>query len=131
MANVNIETLRQRIHGQAEPVQPMRQQRAEIVGVTAGEIRAACEANPNHALAAVLRRSTRPYPDGHRLYVEKPDLLALLDDAEVVVEESLEDTPAGKVRVVRKTLRAKPAARIPAKTAGSGEPVAASQKSGS
>lgn len=88
----------------------MRVKEAKVSAVTAGEIRAACEANPSHPVAAVYLKAAKPFPDDATLHVEAIDLVALIDGAEVVIEEAVEDD----ARVQRKAIKPKPAKPLPA-----------------
>lgn len=96
----DLEKLRARITGAAQPTEPMAVTAVKVVRITAGELRAACDANPRHPLSAAKRRSVADFPDDQVVYVEQPDLLGIIDDARVVRTETIR----GKTRVVTKTL---------------------------
>lgn len=97
----DLDKLRARITGAAQPTEPMAVTAVKIVRITAGELRAACDANPRHPLSTLKRQSVADFPDGQVVYVEQPDLLAILDDARVVRTETIR----GKTRVITKTLQ--------------------------
>jgi len=118
-----IEQLRARIAGDAQPTDPMRVSRVRIVPVTAGELRAACQANPTHPLAATFAKAVAGFPDGQKVNVEHADLAAVIDNADVATEESIEENLGVRARVVRKTLV--PRSPEPARRAAASAPTPA------
>lgn len=72
--------------GQSTPAeQAMVQHDVQVVGVTAGELRAAAQARPGHALASHFVNAVKGMPDEYTVYVEQPDLQALLQNRQSVI----------------------------------------------
>ena len=95
-----LDELRRRLAESDAKVQPLKVRQAKLVKATAAELIAACEANPDHPVAAIYCKATYRMPPAKQIMVEAVDLEALLDNAEVVTEEVIE----GDARVVRKRL---------------------------
>lgn len=98
---MSVDKLKQRLKDAAEgrdrPVAAMKVKANAAFALTAGELRGACDQNPDHPHAAIFRKASRPFDDSHRLVVDRVDLEALLDDREVVTTE--ERVPHGNTDV--------------------------------
>lgn len=83
-----------------QPIQRVGVREEPTFRITAGELRAACEANPQHPVAAVYRKAAGNLHDDYPLAVERVDLEALLDNKSVKPVTVVENG----VRVTRKQL---------------------------
>lgn len=81
---------------------------AENFPITAGKLRALCAKNPDHPLAKLKVKSVEGFPDNTNVVVERPDLLAIVDNKDINFVTKVETRKiAGgekKVTVVRKQL---------------------------
>lgn len=115
-----LEELRKRMAEDGSAPQGMSVHTAKGMKVTASEIRAACEANPEHPVAKIYGKAAKDRPDDYLLSVEVVDLQALLENREVTTEGGIE----GGVKVTRKKLGPKIAAPEPEKAPAPAKPKA-------
>ncbi len=95
-----LEDLRKRVNQVQEGKVPdptetdvMVTHEARTVGVKVKELREAIESNPEHPVAKVIEKGIRNYNDEETLYMEAPDVQALLEDKDVeIVRDGLKSS---------------------------------------
>lgn len=105
---MSLKDLRDRVAdkaaGREEPSAPMIVRKDAKFKMTAGEMREACEANPEHPLAVTFMNATKGMPDAHQIAVDLVDLSAVLENRMVGVDETTAEHRGQTVRVQTKVL---------------------------
>lgn len=101
-------------------VAPLVVRSAENFPITAGQLRALAQKHAGHPLSAHFIKAAGTFPSNKRLVVERPDLIAMIEDKEVDYSEKIETiTVAGvsqTARVIRKRLVPRGQAKNPSPT---------------
>lgn len=80
------ERLKQSTEGKTREVAALQVDISAKFKLTAGELRSACEQNPDHPFSHVFQRAVSLHPDAKEVTVDRTDLQALLDNREVKTE---------------------------------------------
>lgn len=98
-----LKDLRERLEAKQPIPSAMQVHRIPVIKTMVQELRAAITANPDHPVAVIYKAAIEKLPKNVKpervLNVEKPDLQALLDNAEVITERAVEDVD-GEARLV-------------------------------
>jgi hypothetical protein len=80
-----VDRLNARTSGTAKPMVVHENQMQEL---TVAELRTLCQANPNHQAAAIMLAAVAQHPAGEKVVVEKVQLDAIVQNKDVVADES-------------------------------------------
>jgi hypothetical protein len=108
--------------GAQQMVAAMRVQELRTFEVTAGDLKAAIEANPDHPIADNLKKGIRGMKAKQTVYVDRVDLEALIKDCDVIVSTKEVEDPDdadGRVKVQTKKLGARRQKETPARPSAS------------
>lgn len=83
-----LQSLMNRLSSGTRVVQNIMEVSSHVVEVTVAEILAAVAANPAHPVAEVFANAVRGLPGSHKVYVEQPDIHALITNGTVVINDS-------------------------------------------
>lgn len=101
---MSLKDLRKRLAGKYVETQPLKTRVGDIIDISVKELREAAESHPGHPKSPIYLRACEGKPDQKTLYVEKQDLEAMLDDADVEDTFSV-DERSGTVTIRKVVIR--------------------------
>lgn len=103
-----VDDLRARLNAKVQPKQAsaieLPVQKARMFNLTVGQLRATCEANKDHPLAADKIESVKGMADHEEVICERIDIEAILDNKDVFIERRLQVIDGKDVTTVEKKL---------------------------
>lgn len=110
---MSLDSLKQRLQGENSDSAPatMILHKSKTIKVTVKELREATDANPNHPAAKVFRKAIERLPEDKTVIVDRADLQALIDNAEVEVIDTPGEHRGVPVVVRQKQVKSKPIAK--------------------
>lgn len=89
----HVKNLKARLAGEQPELDPAKLvvHKFHAFRVTAGEIRAACEENPDHPNAEALLKGVRNFEDDKQVIVDKHDIQGLLENKQVETVDTPKD----------------------------------------